>query len=486
MSLRKPGQSLNTDFCSRREFARQLVRRAAPPLTGAVGVQLAMQWMRSLEAGAAEPTRHTHFKPRARRVVFLHQSGAPSQIDLFDPKPKLNQLQGSELPKSVRMGQRLTTMTNDQDQLALVGSPYSFRPYGEAAIELSSQLPHTAKVADHLCVIRSMTTEAINHDPAITFMQTGSQQPGRPSIGAWLSYGLARESANLPDFVVMVSGGRPGDQPLSSRLWGAGFLPTEYAGVRMRNGRDPLLFLRNPPGVDRAVRGLQLEAIEQLDALGVGEGGALEQRRRRYEQAFQLQDQMPAVADVADEPPSTWKLYGEEAKTPGTYAANCLRARRLLEEGVPFVQLYHRGWDHHDHILQNLPIKCEETDRGSAALVADLHRRGLLEDTLVVWGGEFGRTAYCQGALEGDAYGRDHHPRCFSIWLAGAGVKPGVHGVTDELSYNVVKDPVHVHDLQATMLHLLGFDHKRLTHRAHGRDYRLTDQFGEVVKPILG
>ncbi|MCA9177700.1 MAG: DUF1501 domain-containing protein [Planctomycetales bacterium] len=448
--------------------------------------------LRAKEAGSA-----THFPDRAKRVVVLHQSGAPSQIDLFDPKPQLLLQQGKELPEEIRKNQRLTTMTSDQKQKSLVGSPFPFKRHGESGLELSSLLPHLATAADHLCVIRSMHTEAINHDPAITFMYTGSQIPGRPSLGAWCSYGWMRETANAPDFVAMVSGGRPGDQPLSSRLWGAGFLPQRHAAMRMRSGADPLLFLSNPPGIDRQVRLRQLDAIEGLDAIagtsasGTSDDGgqadvALHSRWQAYRQTLELQQLMPEAADLKQEPEETWRLYGEEARRPGTFAANCVRARRLLERDVPFVQLFHRGWDHHEEIVARLPIQCRETDQASAALVLDLHRRGMLDDTLVVWAGEFGRTAYCQGAIDGGAYGRDHHPRCFSIWLAGAGVKTGVYGETDEFSYNITDKPVHVHDLQATLLHLLGFDHRRLTFRTQGRDYRLTDQFGEVVGGLLG
>jgi len=429
-----------------------------------------------------------HFAPRAKRVIFLHQSGAPSQLDLFDPKPRLESLNGVELPDSFRMGQRLTSMTSDQKSKPLTASLFKFAKHGKCGAELSELLPHTAKIVDEICIIRSLYTEAINHDPGITFIQTGSQQPGRPSIGAWLSYGLGSECENLPAFVVFISGGSPGDQPLFGRLWGSAFLPAEHQGVKFRGGGDPVLYLKDPPGISRITRRRMLDGIAKLnrmhnDAIGDPEVDA---RINQYEMAFRMQTSVPDLVDITDEPEHTFELYGDEAKKPGTYAANCLLARRLVERGVRFVQLFHRGWDHHLNLPARLRDKCKQTDQASAALVMDLKQRGLLDDTLIVWAGEFGRTAYCQGDLTSDNYGRDHHPRCFTIWMAGGGIKSGVTvGKTDDISYNVVKDPVHVHDLQATILHCLGIDHERLTFRFQGRDYRLTDIAGKILDKVL-
>jgi hypothetical protein len=431
-----------------------------------------------------------HFRPRARRVIYLFQSGAPSQIDLFDPKPKLAALQGKELPDSVRKGQRLTGMTATQSSFPIAASKYKFARHGKSGALLSELLPHTAKVADRLCFVRSMHTEAINHDPAVTFFQTGAQLAGRPSMGSWLSYGLGSTSRDLPAFVVMISrgSGNPVDQPLYDRLWGSGFLPTRHQGVKFRPGRDPVLFLGSPDGIGRETRRRQLDDIAALNAMRLAEVGDPEiaTRTAQYEMAFRMQASVPVLADVSKEPRSTFDLYGDDARRPGTFAANCLLARRLVERGVRFVQLYHRGWDQHLHLPKQIEGQCRDTDRASAALVTDLARRGLLDDTLVIWGGEFGRTVYCQGRLTRDDYGRDHHPRCFTIWMAGGGVKPGVtHGSTDDFSYNIAADPVHVHDLHATVLHLLGIDHTRLTFKFQGRHHRLTDVHGNVVKALL-
>ena len=429
-----------------------------------------------------------HFPATAKRVIFLHQSGAPSQIDLFDDKPEVTRRHGEEMPESARRGQRLTTMTANQRSKPLTASPFRFARHGDSGTELSELLPHTARVVDRLCVIRSMHTEAINHDPAITFMQTGGQLAGRPSMGSWITYGLGSESAELPAFLVMISGGSPGDQPLYSRLWGSGFLPSQHQGIPLRAAEDPVLYLADPPGVDRATRRRMLDALHVLNAQRRSETGDPEiaARMAQFELAFQMQKSLPAVVDLADEPAHTFSLYGEAAREPGSYAANCLLARRLVEQGVRFVQLYHRGWDHHSSLVNRLRGKCQETDQASAALVADLDRRGLLDDTLVVWAGEFGRTVYSQGSLERQDYGRDHHPRCFSIWMAGGGIRGGqTYGATDEFSYNVVRDGVHVHDLQATILHCLGIDHEQLTYRFQGRHHRLTDVAGEVVQDIL-
>ena len=428
-----------------------------------------------------------HLAPKAKRVIYLFQSGAPSQIDLFDHKPLLNELHGTELPEEVRRGQRLTSMSGNQASLPLAGSPYKFAPHGESGTWFSELLPHTAAVADQLCVISSMYTEAINHGPAVTFFQTGSQFPGRPSIGAWLNYGLGASNANLPSFVVLISKGE-GGQPLISRLWGSGFLPAEHQGVRFRSGKDPVLYLGNPAGIDANSRRAMLHRLRELHELQLERTGdtEIEARIGQYELAYKMQMSIPEVTNVANEPEHIFKLYGEDSREPGTYAANCLLARRLAEQDVRFIQLYHQGWDHHGNLPGRLPGKCQQTDQASAALVTDLYQRGLLNETLVIWGGEFGRTNYCQGKLGPDSFGRDHHPRCFSIWAAGGGIKPGItYGETDPFSYNVVTDGVHIHDFQATLLHLLGIDHEQLTYKHQGRRYRLTDVHGKVVPAIL-
>jgi hypothetical protein len=412
-------------------------------------------------------------------------------MDLFDYKPKLAGLRGTELPDSVRQGQRLTGMTATQASFPIAPSKYRFAQHGRSGAWLSELLPYTAQVADELTFIRSMHTEAINHDPAITFFQTGAQLAGRPSIGAWLSYGLGSENQDLPAFVAMVSAGtgRPADQPLYDRLWGSGFLPSRYQGVKFRSQGDPVLFLSSPPGVGRDAERRLLNDLAELNRLKEAEARDPEiaTRTAQYEMAFRMQASVPELTDLSKEPASTFELYGEDAKKPGTFAANCLLARRLAEKGVRFVQLYHRGWDQHTNLPKQIELQCRDTDRASAALITDLKQRGLLKDTLVVWGGEFGRTVYCQGRLTATDYGRDHHPRSFTVWLAGGGVKPGMtHGETDDFSYNVTRDPVHVHDLNATILHCLGIDHTRLTYKYQGRQFRLTDVFGNVVKSILG
>ena len=429
-----------------------------------------------------------HFAPRARRVVYLFQAGGPSPFELFDEKPILRARHGQPLPDSVRGGQRLTGMSGNQAVLPMAGSFARFAPHGQSGLSLSELLPHTAKIADQLCVVRSLHTEAINHDPAITFFCTGHQLSGRPAMGAWAAYGLGSMNRDLPAFVVLVSKDAARDQPLYARLWGTGFLPGEHQGVQFRPGASPVLFLDNPTGVDRELRRAQVAALaalhrEQQQAHG---DPAIAARQAQAELAFRMQASVPEAADVSTESDATFALYGERARDPGTFAANCLLARRLLERGVRFVQLFHQGWDQHGNLPGDLRRQCAQTDQAAAALVLDLQRRGLLDDTLVVWGGEFGRTAYCQGALTADNYGRDHHPRCFSMWLAGGGVRAGhVHGATDDFGYNVAADPVHVHDLHATMLHLLGVDHERLTWRFQGRDHRLTDVAGKVVRGIV-
>jgi hypothetical protein len=431
-----------------------------------------------------------NFAPKAKRVIYLHQSGAPSQMDLFDPKPKLAARFAEELPDSIRQGQRLTGMTSNQKKFPVAPSKYKFAQYGKGGTWMCELLPHTAKIADDICVVKSLFTEAINHDPAITFIQTGSQVAGRPCFGSWISYGLGSESQDLPAFVVMISRGtgRRVDQPLYDRLWGSGFLPTEYQGVKFRSGGDPVLYLSNPPGVDAKVRRSILDDIAGLNQANLAEFGDPEiaGRIQQYEMAYRMQTSVPELTDLSKEPASTFELYGPDARTPGTYAANCILARRLAQRGVRFIQLYHMGWDHHEGVPRQLPPQCMDTDQPSAALIQDLKQRGMLDDTLVIWGGEFGRTVYCKGNLSPENYGRDHHPRCFTVWLAGGGIKAGLsYGETDDYSYNIVENPVHVHDLNATLLHCLGIDHTKLTYRYQGRDFRLTDVHGTVVKDLL-
>lgn len=439
------------------------------------------------EAASQAAMKAMHFAPKAKRVIFLFQSGAPSQIDLYDYKPKLNELHGTELPDSVRKGQRLTGMSGNQASLPLVGSPFKFKQHGESGQWMSDRLPHTAQIADDLCIIKSMYTEAINHGPGVTFLQTGSQFPGRPSMGAWVNYGLGSQNEDLPAFVVMVTKNK-GGQPLVARFWGNGFLESRFQGVRFRSGKEPVLYLNNPDGISSASRRATLDALNQLHELQLAQqsDSLVEDRIAQYELGFRMQTSIPDVTNLKDEPEHVLKEYGPYVKQPGTFAANCLLARRLAERGVRFIQLYHQGWDQHGGLPGGLSNQCRETDQPSAALVKDLKRRGMLDDTLVVWTGEFGRTNYCQGKLSPKAWGRDHHPRCFSMWMAGGGVKPGTsYGQTDEFSYNVAENPVHIHDLQATILHLLGIDHERLTYKHQGRRYRLTDVHGHVIKSIL-
>ena len=438
-------------------------------------------------AGASGVIDHLHLVPKAKRVIYLFQSGAPSQMDLFDYKPLLNERHGTELPEEVRRGQRLTSMTGNQSSFPLVGSPYQFKQNGQSGAWLSELLPHTAEIVDDLCIVRSMYTEAINHGPAITYFQTGSQFPGRPSMGAWLNYGLGDSNDNLPSFVVLISKNRSG-QPILARLWGSGFLPANLQGVRFRSGEDPVLYLRNPHGVDATSRRKVLDRLRELHELEIERTGdrQIEARIAQFELAFRMQSSIPEVTDFSNEPQYVIDEYGEDVGNPGTYAANCLLARRLAERGVRLIQLYHQQWDHHSGLPTQLPRQCRDTDQPSVALIRDLKRRGMLDDTLVIWGGEFGRTNYCQGKLTANSFGRDHHPRCFSIWMAGGGIQSGmVHGETDPYGYNVVRGGVHVHDFQATVLHLLGIDHERLVYKHQGRHYRLTDVHGNVVKSIL-
>ena len=433
----------------------------------------------------------THHKPKAKRVIYMFQSGAPSQMDLFDPKPNLDERFSEDLPDSIRMGQRITGMTSGQKTLPVAPSIFKFAQHGQSGAWLSELLPHTAKVADDLCIIKSMHTEAINHDPAITFFQTGHQLAGRPSIGSWMSYGLGSSNKDLPTYVVLTSRGtgRPNDQPLYDRLWGSGFMSTKHAGVKFRNTGDPVLYLSNPDGVDRPMRRDMLNDLAALNSERhqIVEDPEIEARIAQYEMAFRMQASVPELTDVSDEPKDVLDLYGPEVKKPGSYAANCLLARRLAERDVRFIQLFHQGWDHHGGLPKALKGQCRDTDHPTAGLLTDLKRRGMLEDTLLVWGGEFGRTTYCQGKLTRDNYGRDHHPKCFSMWMAGAGIKKGVSiGQTDDYCYNILDDPIHVHDLNATILHLLGIDHERLTFRHQGRRYRLTDVHGHIVQGLIG
>jgi hypothetical protein len=427
-----------------------------------------------------------HFAPKAKRIIYLFMSGGPSQLDLFDYKPLLNKLHGQQLPDSVRGGQRLTGMSGNQSSIPLVGSPFKFTQHGQGGAWFSELLPHTASIADELCVVRSMFTEAINHGPGVTFYQTGSQIAGRPSMGAWLSYGLGKENENLPSFVVLITKGK-GGQPLGAHLWGSGFLPSRHQGVLFRAAKDPVLYLGNPAGVSDESRRLMLARLRELHEHQY-EGtpdAEIQGRIDSYEMAYRMQSSIPEVTDLSNEPQHVLDMYGPDVKKPGTFAANCLQARRLAEKGVRFIQLYHQDWDHHGGLPNALPKLCRETDQPAAALVRDLKERGLLEDTLVVWGGEFGRTNYCQGKISTN-FGRDHHPRCFTAWMAGGGVKAGsVHGVTDDFGYNIASDGVHVHDFHATLLNQLGIDHERLTYRFQGRQYRLTDVFGKVVKNLV-
>jgi hypothetical protein len=435
-------------------------------------------------------TSGIHHPAKAKRIIYLFQSGAPSQMDLFDPKPDLENRRGEDLPESIRQGQRLTTMTSGQSKFPVAPSMFKFAQHGKSGMWFSELMPHMASLADNWCQIRSMHTEAINHDPAITFCQTGSQLAGRPSIGSWISYGLGSQNKDLPAYVVLTSfgTGRPDDQPLYDRLWGAGFLPSQHQGVKFRNKGDAVLYLSNPQGMDSQRRRRTLDRLDQLNRQHFAQLGdpEIQTRISQYEMAFRMQSSVPDLLSVADEPAHVLEKYGPDVKRPGSYAANCLLARRLAERDVRFIQLFHMGWDHHGGLPNAIKLQCRDTDQPTKALIEDLKERGLFDDTLIVWGGEFGRTVYSQGALSADNYGRDHHPRCFTTLITGAGVRGGhVVGQTDEYGYNITQDPVHVHDLNATILHLLGIDHTRLTYRFQGRDYRLTDIHGNLVQSIL-
>ncbi|MEZ6072096.1 MAG: DUF1501 domain-containing protein [Pirellulales bacterium] len=431
-----------------------------------------------------------HHRPTAKRVIYLFMSGGPSQLDTFDYKPGLVDMFDKDLPDSIRQGQRITTMTSGQARLPVAPSKFSFAQHGEAGTWMSELLPHMGTVADDITLIKSVHTEAINHDPAITYIQTGFQQPGRPSLGAWLSYGLGSTNDDLPTFVVMQSTwtGRKEAQALYSRLWGTGFLPSKHQGVSLRAKGDPVLYLSNPEGVDGATRRKMLDALSQLnqqeyDTVGDPE---INTRISQYEMAYRMQTSVPELVDISDEPQHVLDLYGDEVTQPGTFAASCLLARRLIERNVQFVQIFIRGWDQHGNLPNDITNQCHDVDQPSAGLIRDLKQRGMLDDTLILWGGEFGRTVYCQGTLTKENYGRDHHPRCFPMWMAGGGAKGGLtYGETDDFSYNVVENPVHIHDINATLLYALGIDHKRLTYRFQGRDYRLTDIHGNVVHDVL-
>ncbi len=451
-----------------------------------VGVA-ALASMLGKDSVAATKAPRTHFAPQAKRIIYLFQSGGPAQQDLFDYKPLLNEMNGKELPAEVRGEQRLTGMSVNQSSLPLAGSHFKFSRHGQSGAWLSDLLPHHREIVDDVCFVKSMYTEAINHDPAITLFQTGSQIAGRPSLGAWLSYGLGSDNEDLPAFIVLVSAGQ-GGQPLYARLWGNGFLDSKYQGVQFRGGSDPVLYLTNPAGISPSRRRAQLDAINLLNQHQYEKelDPEIESRIAQYEMAFRMQTSVPNATDFSDEPESTFQSYGDDARKPGTFAANCLLARRLAERDVRFIQLYHQGWDQHSNLPKQIQGQAQETDQPSAALVKDLKQRGLLEDTLVIWGGEFGRTSYSQGVLTKDNYGRDHHPRCFTSWMAGGGIKPGItYGATDDFGYNVVEDGVHVHDFNATILHLMGIDHERLTYKYQGRRFRLTDVHGDVVNKIL-
>ena len=460
----------------------------------ALGSMLFPQWGQSqstlnhLGGSGGGILKALHHAPTAKRVIYLFQSGGPSQIELFDYKPELNKRWGEEIPDSVRGEQRLTGMLAAQSSFPLVGSKFNFMRHPKTGGYFSELIPHTAEIAEDICVIQSMYTEAINHEPAIIFMQTGSQQVGRPAIGSWMSYGLGSPNENLPSFIVLLSKGKPDTQNLNMQAWNSGFLPSHHQGVRFRSGYDPVLYLGNPKGIDREQRRRELDYLEQLEQEQKQVWGdpEIDSKISQYEMAYRMQTSVPEVTDFSNEPDYIFDLYGPEAKTPGTFAANCLLARRLAERDVPFIQLYHQGWDQHGNLPNDLPKLAKSSDQAAAALVKDLKQRGLLEDTLVIWGGEFGRTSFSQGRLTKDNYGRDHHPRCFTMWMAGGGTKGGtVYGATDDFSYNIAHNGVHVHDFQATMLHLLGIDHKKLTFKHQGRRYRLTDVHGHVVQDIM-
>ena len=449
-----------------------------------------------IQAGPAAPAAGglpelPHFAPKAKRAIYLFMNGGPAQHDMWDYKPKLDEMFDKDLPESIRNGQRLTTMTSGQTRFPIAPSKFKFKQHGNAGTWVSELLPYTAQHVDELAIIRSMHTEAINHDPAVTYICTGNQLPGRPSLGSWLSYGLGSMNQDLPTFVVMTPSwtGRKEAQAIYNRLWGSGYLPTKHSGVSLRSQGDPVLFLSNPDGVTGKDRRRMLDALAELNQQTFDEVGDPQTQARiaQYEMAFRMQTSVPELTDLSKESKKTLEMYGPDVNTPGTFAASCLMARRMAERGVRFTQIFHRGWDQHGNLPKDLANQCKDVDQPCHALLTDLKQRGMLDDTLVVWGGEFGRTVYCQGGLTKENYGRDHHPRCFTIWMAGAGIKPGVvHGETDDFSYNIVKDPVHIHDMNATILHLMGIDHRRLSIKFQGLDVRLTGvENQEPVKAIM-
>ena len=477
-------------YQTRRKFLRQTTK-------GLGALSLGAMMMPNLLKGQVTPASggtnggilsSLHHSAKAKRIIYLFQSGAPSQIELFDYKPELNKRWGEEIPDSIRGKQRFSGMLAAQSSFPLVGSPFAFTRHPKTGGYFSELVPHIAGIAEDICLVNSMYTEAINHEPAVIFLQTGSQQVGRPCMGAWMSYGLGSPNKNLPSFIVLLSKGKADAQNLNLQAWGNGFLPSHHQGVRFRSGNDPVLYLNNPQGIDRESRRRELDYLERLEQEQKMVWGdpEIDSKINQYEMAYRMQSSVPEVTDLSDEPDYIFDMYGPESRIPGTYAANCLLARRLAERDVPFIQLYHQGWDQHGNLPNDIPKLAKSSDRASAALVKDLKQRGLLEDTLVIWGGEFGRTSFSQGKLTKQNYGRDHHPRCFSMWMAGGGIKGGItHGKTDDFSYNVAEDGVHVHDFQATILHLLGIDHERLTFKHQGRRYRLTDVHGKVVKGLL-
>lgn len=429
-----------------------------------------------------------HFAPKAKRVIYLFQNGAPSQYESFEYKPMLNKLAGEELPASIRNGQRLTGMTANQAKFPLVGSHFQFKQYGQSGMWISELFPNIANIVDDVCMIKTMNTEAINHDPALTFLQTGAQQGNRPSMGAWVSYGLGSDNKNLPAFSVLLSRGKGNGQGVYSKLWTNGFLDSTHQGVVFSSGEEPILYLNNPEGADRSARRKMLDNLAELNNLAYDDFGdpEIKAKVQQYEMAYRMQTAVPELTDLSKEPDHIIKMYGPECLVPGTFAANCLLARKLSEAGVRFVQLYHQGWDQHGNMVGEMPLQARDTDRASAALITDLKQRGLLDETLVIWGGEFGRTNYSQGTATKDNYGRDHHPRAYCTWMAGGGVRPGtVYGETDEFGYNVVRDPVHIHDFHATVMHLMGINHERLTYKHLGRRYRLTDIAGRVLPGLM-
>jgi hypothetical protein len=472
----------------RYETRRQFFRRGANALGMAALASLLGEERARGDAGAPPGP---HFTPKAKQVIYLHMVGGPPQMDMYDYKPKMVEIYDKDLPETIRNGQRLTTMTSGQARFPIAPSKFKFARYGQCGMDVCELLPHTAKMVDDMCFIRSMHTEAINHEPAITYMQTGNQVTGRPCLGAWVSYGLGSLNKDLPTFVVLVA--RPTNQEqmqaISARLWSSGHLPGEHAGVSFRSGGDPILYINNPEGVPAPVRRRMLDGLRELNELAYNQVGDPETHTRiqQYEMAFRMQASVPELTDTSKEPPATYALYGEAARKPGTFANTALLARRLIERGTRFVQIYHNNWDTHANVGGRLPDQCRDVDQACWGLVQDLKKRGLFDSTLIIWGGEFGRTIYSQGGLTKQNYGRDHHPRCYTMWMAGGGSRGGaIYGETDEFSYNIVKDPVHIRDFHATVLHLLGFDHKRLSYRYQGLDQRLTGvEKAEVIQELL-